>query len=42
METGLQCKGLLAVGGFMAKRSWVGEQEEHKKGLEHRWVNAWA
>ena len=26
--------------GFMAKRSWVGEQEEHMEGLEQRQMNA--
>ena len=23
-------------GGFMARRSWVGEQEKHREGLEQR------
>ena len=27
--------------GFMAKRSWVGEQEKHMEGLEQRQRNAW-
>ena len=26
--------------GFMAKRSWVGEQEKHMEGLEQRQMNA--
>ena len=28
-------------GGFMAKRSWIRDQEEHMEGLERRQLNAW-